>query len=436
MPEIEADIGYHPRSWQVECHTGLKRFSVLVCHRRAGKTVMAGVTLLDAAGITQKSMARYVYLAPFLKQAKAVAWGPYLKPQLQKIPGVKINESELWGELPNGARISVYGADNPDALRGLYIDGIVIDEVADMKPEVWGQIIRPALADRNGWALFIGTPKGPNLFSEVYQKARKDPDWYTRLYTYRDTGCISPEEIELMRKTMTENQFRQEMLCDFDASSDNQLITIDIAHSAAGKHIPESEYEYAPRVMGVDVARYGGDRSVIFARQGLVSHAPKIYTIIDNMALAAKVAEHWVEWKPDAVFIDAGRGEGVIDRLRQLGFSPIPVDFGGRPNKPTFVNKRAEMWWEMADWLRSGASTPDITELKIDLCGPTYSYANAAGKLELESKDQLRKRGMASPDLADALALTFAHPVAVTRGPGSLITHHTAKAATEYDPYE
>lgn len=224
MPEIEADIGYHPRAWQVECHMGLKRFSVLVCHRRAGKTVMAGVTLLDAAGITTKPMARYVYLAPFLKQAKAVAWGPYLKPQLQKIPEVKINEGELWGELPNGARISVYGADNPDALRGLYIDGIVIDEVADMKPEVWGQIIRPALADRNGWALFIGTPKGPNLFSEVYHKARKDPDWYTRLYTYRDTGCIKPEEIELMRKTMTENQFRQEMLCDFDASSDNQLI--------------------------------------------------------------------------------------------------------------------------------------------------------------------------------------------------------------------
>jgi hypothetical protein len=174
---------------------------------------------------------------------------------------------------------------------------------------------------------------------------------------------------------------------------------------------------------------------VIFGRQGLVSFDPKIYTMIDNMSLAGKVAEHWVEWQPDAVFIDAGRGEGVIDRLRQLGFNPIPIDFGGRPNKPTFANRRAEMWWEMADWLRSGASIPDITELKIDLCGPTYSYANAAGKLELESKDQMRKRGMSSPDLADALALTFAHPVAVTRGPGALITMHTDRARTEYDPY-
>jgi hypothetical protein len=184
----------------------------------------------------------------------------------------------------------------------------------------------------------------------------------------------------------------------------------------------------------VDVARYGDDKSVIFGRQGLVSFEPQVYQGLNNMELAAKVAQAIVEWKPDAVFIDAGRGEGVIDRLHQLGHAVVGVNFGGSPTKPQFVNKRGEMWFDMSQWLKAGASIPNIPQLKIELCAPTYSYANAANKFELESKDDLKKRGLPSPDIADALALTFAFPVAPSRGPGANL-HAGGHALTEYDPF-
>lgn len=406
-----ADLGYQPRPWQVAVHTGLRRFSVLVCHRRAGKTVLAILTLIDAALRTKKQDARYAYVAPLLKQAKEISW-TYLKRYALKIPHVTVNESELWILFPNGARIRVHGADNPDSLRGAYLDGCVLDEVADMKPEVWGEIVRPMLADRMGWMLAIGTPKGINLFSEMYYHALQDASWFAGLYTIHDTNALPQAEVDALRESMTENQFRQELLCDFAASVDNQLIGVEQVIAACGKSVDADLYAGSPKILGVDVARYGGDRSVLFPRQGLAAFQPKVFQNISNMDLAAQVAQSIDKWRPDAVFVDAGRGEGVIDRLIQLGHNPIPVDFGGKAMAPTFENRRAEMWWGVAEWLKAGGALPNLPELKADLCAPQYTYANARGKFALESKDDLRKRGLRSPDLADALALTFAMSVA------------------------
>lgn len=408
------DLGYRPRQWQREVHARLKRFSVLVVHRRGGKTVLAIMALIDAAIRTNKTRARFGYVAPLLKQAKAVAWD-YLKHYASKVPGCTINEGELWVQFPNGARIRIFGADNPDSMRGLYFDGAVLDEVADFKPEVWGEVLRPALSDRQGWALFIGTPKGVNLFSELYFQAQRDPEWYAATYDVEQTKAIDINELARLKSEMTENQYRQEFLCDFSASVDNQLITIDRVNAAIGKHVRREDYEQSAIILGVDVARYGGDRSVIFRRQGLAAFAPLVFQDIDNMDLAGRVAHQIETWTPDALFIDAGRGEGVIDRLRQLGFNPLGVDFGGRPGNPKYENRRAEMWDGMSDWLKEGGALPDgdyVAMLKADMCAPTYSYANARGKFSLESKDDLRKRGLRSPDIADALALTFASPVA------------------------
>jgi hypothetical protein len=168
--ESKIDIGYRPHRFQAEVHEKATRFTVVVTHRRFGKTFLSCAQLVDAALRTTKRDARFAYLAPFLKQAKQSAWG-YLKQFSAPIVAAKFYEAELRIEYPNGASITLFGGDNADALRGSYFDGIVIDEVADLRPDTWGAIIRPALADRKGWAFFIGTPKGINLFYDLFEGA-------------------------------------------------------------------------------------------------------------------------------------------------------------------------------------------------------------------------------------------------------------------------
>jgi len=424
--------GYQPHQHQAAIHAGLKRFSVLVCHRRFGKTVLAINALVDAAVRFEGNAGRFGYCAPYLKQAKQIAW-LYLVQYALTVPGVRKNESELWVEFANGARITLYGSDNADAMRGLYLDGIVMDEVADMKPYVWGEIVRPALADRKGWCLFIGTPKGLNQFYELYQHALKDTDWFAGLYRADETDLpwLDEKELAMARATQSENQYRQEWLCDFAASMDNVLITIDMVSDAAKRAVRQAEVDDQPRILGVDVARFGDDRSVIIRRQGLIAHKPRVFQGIDNMDLAARVAREIGDWRPHAVFIDAGRGEGVIDRLRQLGHSVVEVNFGGKPSSGRYANKRAEMWDLMATWVRAGGMLPNDVELKTDMCVPTFRMS-AADKMELESKEDIKKRGMKSPDIADALALTFAHPVAMLADLGSL---SAGAVQSDFDPF-
>ena len=155
---------------------------------------------------------------------------------------------------------------------------------------------------------------------------------------------------------------------------DDVLITIDLVSQACARAITATDVAGAPKILGVDVARFGDDRSVIQRRQGLAAFPPIILQGVNNMDLAARVANEINTWKPDAVFIDGGGvGGGVIDRLRQLGFDIIEVNFGGKPISDKFANKRAEMWNGMAEWLTAGGCLPNNPELKTDLCVPTYS---------------------------------------------------------------
>ena len=160
---------------------------------------------------------RYAYVAPLLSQAKDVAW-EYLKRYTAEIPGVAVHESELRVDLPRGVRIRLYGADNPDRLRGLYLDGVVFDEFAQMQPRVWSEVIRPALTDREGWAVFIGTPMGRNQFHALYEQARADPGWLAALFRASETAIIPAAELAEAAKAMTEEQYAQEFECSFDAA--------------------------------------------------------------------------------------------------------------------------------------------------------------------------------------------------------------------------
>ena len=411
-------IPYRPRFPQDEIHKQLEthRFCVLVAHRRLGKTVLSVNHLIKRAITDRKERGMYAYLAPFRNQAEQIAWG-YLKHYTSQIPAISINEQKLSILLPNGATIRIFGADNPDALRGMYFDGVVIDEVAQIKPTLWGEVIRPALADRKGWAAFIGTPKGINLFSQLYDQAlnlmsKGDPDWCAMLYSVEQTHVIDEKELAALKVEMSENEFRQEFLCDFSAAQDNGLIPIDDIRAAANKFYRESEYMGAPLIYGIDVARFGSDASVIFKRRGLVAFEPIVIRKFDNMALADRIAVEMAKEKPEAVFIDSGAGQGVIDRLRQMRFDVVEVPFGAQAiDKEQFANRRMEMWWHMAQWIKQGGAIPPDPILQGDLGAPTYGYTPKGPKI-LEAKDKLKERIGRSPDLADALALTFAAPVA------------------------
>ena len=355
----------------------------------------------------------FLFVAPFLRQAKAIAWGmlkAHLKPLLE-IPLCEINEGELFVRfLHNGAVIRLLGGDNPDAMRGVRLDGCVLDEVAQIKPEVWSDILQPALSDRKGWALFIGTPGGVNFFSELYYRAQSLPDWKARRYTVYETNSIDPEEVERLKRDMSAASFAREYLSDFKAAGDDQFISLEDVEIAAMREYRIGEFSYAPRIMGVDPARFGDDTSTIMKRQGLQAFAPLAFNGIDNMALADQVAYHIREWKPKAVFIDAGGGAGVIDRLRQLGHAPMEINFGGSAVNPLYANKRVEMWHGIKQWLKDGGAIPNHQRLKQDLASPRF-WVDNRGRTVLEPKDQIKARGLPSSDYADSLGLTFASPV-------------------------
>jgi phage terminase large subunit len=210
-------IPYRPRDAFAAFHNRTHRWGIIVAHRRAGKTVACVNDLIRRALECGKREARFAYVAPFYAQAKDVAWG-YLKRFVAALPGVAINESELWVELPNGARIRLYGADNYDRMRGIYLDGVILDEVADMDPRAWSEVLRPALADRKGWAVFIGTPKGPNSFYDIWQAAQSDDEWFALLLKASETGILPPDELAALKASMTADEFKQELECSFEAA--------------------------------------------------------------------------------------------------------------------------------------------------------------------------------------------------------------------------
>lgn len=227
---MQIDTGYRPRPLQAEIHRSLHRFNVLVCHRRFGKTVLCINELIDQALRNGRDhpMPQYGYVAPLYKQAKAVAWD-YLVYYTKDFPERKEYSSELRVDFM-GRRIRLFGADSPDALRGIYLDGVVLDEFGQMQPGTWDQVIRPTLSDYKGWALFIGTAQGHNEFHEKYQNAKLGfinedtgerellPDWYAQMYKASQTDVLDRDELISARNAMGPEAFAQEYECDFEAA--------------------------------------------------------------------------------------------------------------------------------------------------------------------------------------------------------------------------
>jgi len=219
--EVQKDgivIPYRPRKHQMSLHAQLDRFNVLVLHRRFGKTVMSINELIKRVVECEQPKPRGAYIAPFRQQAKIIAWD-YLIEYTSVIPGMKYNVSELRADFPNGARITLYGADNPHALRGIYLDCVVIDEVAQIAPSLWSSVIRPLLADRKGSAILLGTPFGVgNLFHDLYEVAGEREGWFRKILKASDTNIVDAEELEAARLEMAPEEYNQEFECSWSAA--------------------------------------------------------------------------------------------------------------------------------------------------------------------------------------------------------------------------
>ena len=240
---MEIQIPYEPRPLQEKIHNELKRFNVICCHRRFGKTVFAINHLIMTA--CEKQEARLAYIAPTYRQGKAVAYD-YLKEYtdpLMKLGG-KRHETELKVDLWNKSRIQIFGADNPDSLRGLGFDGVVLDEYALMSPRVWTEVVRPAVSDKLGYVIFIGTPMGHNQFWDVYDLAkRRGEDWYAQLYRASETEVIPPEELEEARLTMPSDQYEQEFECSFQAAVSGAYYGKQIQQAEKDNRICDVDYD-------------------------------------------------------------------------------------------------------------------------------------------------------------------------------------------------
>ena len=218
----QVKIPYKPRELQAEMHTSVKRWNVLVMHRRFGKTVWAGNHLIKYALTCELPRPRVAFIAPTFTQAKRIAWD-YVKYYASVIPGVSFNETELRVDFPNGGRLMLLSAENPDSVRGIYLDLCVFDEFGMQNPRVWGEVVRPALSDREGAAVFLGTPAGHNHFFDLLEQAKSETangsdQWYHKVVKASESNLVKAEELEAAQAQMTPEQYEQEYECSFTAA--------------------------------------------------------------------------------------------------------------------------------------------------------------------------------------------------------------------------
>lgn len=330
----------------------------------------------------------------------------------------------------------------PEAFAGLHNKGkrilVIFDEASAIPDTIW-ETVEGALTDERTeilWPVFGNPTRNAGRFHACFN--RLGHRWHHRQIDSRDVPGTNRAQID-------------KWVADYGEDSDFVRVRVRGLFPQAGsmQFIPSSIIElartiepvvtiYDPVILGVDVARYGEDESVIVERRGRDARTWPMQTFrgVDTMTLAGKVAEIARKDNADAIFVDeTGIGGAVVDRLRQLGWRCIGVNNGAVSDVPVegelVANKGAECWARMRQWLKSGGALCLDDELRLQLEGREYGY-NVHNQIRLESKDDMRKRGLASPDRADALALTFAYPVAAKSDPAR---QAAAQSITDFDPY-
>jgi hypothetical protein len=242
MQDKEITIPYKAREWAKAFHSCGKKLIVLVLHRRCGKTVASINHLIRECFKSSDIDQRYAYIAPTYKQAKNVAWD-VLKRFASKVPHTKFNEAELRCDFSNGSRITLYGADNPDALRGIGLWGVVFDEYSQQPSNIYSEIILPALADHQGFAIWIGTPKGKNEFYKLYEQAQTDPDFFHLRLGASETGLVDKDYLRRAKQRMTEDEYNQEFECSFEGSTKGAYYGEELSSARSQGRIREVPWE-------------------------------------------------------------------------------------------------------------------------------------------------------------------------------------------------
>lgn len=318
-------IPYKPRQAFKPFHGRATRWACLVAHRRAGKTVACINDLIRRAFTDGKPDGRYAYIAPYHSQAKSIAWD-YLLRYTADVRQTQ-NASELWVELINGSRIRLFGADNPDALRGLYLDGVILDEYADMRPRVWGEIIRPLLADRQGWAVFIGTPKGHNAFYDIWRTSQAADTWFAASIKASTSGLLPQDELEDARRGMTQDQYEQEFECSFEAAILGAYYGRELRELEEAGRIGVVEYDPTLPVYTAWDLGYHDDTAIWFYQvtqseihvidfySGSGLSIPDYAEAVNNKGY--RYAKHWLPHDARAKTLASG-GKSIIEQLIPL----------------------------------------------------------------------------------------------------------------------
>jgi hypothetical protein len=279
---MKITIPYKPRVQQALVHKELDkyRYAVLCCHRRFGKTVMVLNHLIKAALTNKNHNPRLAYIAPTYKQAKSIAWD-YLKYYTKSIPGTKWNESELRCDFVNGARITLLSSENFDSIRGIYLDMVAIDEVAQVSQGLIDEVVTPALSDRKGKMFLIGTPKGMNnIFYDYYLKAQSDDDWFLYKIKASESKIVDEEELDAALKVMGEAKYNQEFECSFIGNIQGSIYGSLVDDLDEDKRIGSVPYDPAHLVHTAWDLGYTDACSIIFFQQ--INHNIHIIDYYEN----------------------------------------------------------------------------------------------------------------------------------------------------------
>lgn len=335
------------------------------------------------------------------------------------------------------AQAQLWSEEDPDAFAGLHNpNGVVLimDEASGIPKPIWsvseGFFTEPVLM--RFWLAFSNPRRPDGAFYDCFNADKEF--WRTRNIDSRGVEGTDIAVYEKIIKKYGEDsdEARVEVKGEFPKSGSNQLIGSALVEEASTRVTNEGQNAGLPRIMGIDIARQGEDKSVIMMRQGRMTWEPKDYSIPDNMELAAAIARVIDEFRPHAVFIDSGNGYGVIDRLRQLKYKVIDVNFGNTAMKPVYKDKRVEMFETVKEWLEQGGVIAPHARLKSDLTALRYEHTATTNQKYLIDKKTMKSWYKHSTDYGDALALTFAYPVAIPQDDGMM---STGKQITDYNPY-
>jgi hypothetical protein len=310
-----------------------------------------------------------------------------------------------------------WSENNTEAFAGLHNQGnriiLIFDEASAIADIVW-EVAEGALTDENTeivWCVFGNPTRNVGRFRECFRRYKHR--WFNKQVDSRTAKYTNKKQIDKWVEDYgVDSDFvKVRVRGIFPSASDRQFISSELIDAARGKKLSKHVHEFAPIIIGVDPAIYGDDECCIYLRQGLMSKRLATYRKIgDDSLLAGYVARFEDEYKADKVFVDMGYGTGVVSAGRQMGRDWVLVSFGSKSTKEGYLNKRAEMWGDMLNWLKEGGSVEDDPVICDEFGSPEYEV-KLNGLIKLESKDDMRARGVPSPNRADALALTFTFPV-------------------------